>query len=316
MKKFKSVLLFVTLLLIFLLNTEIYKENRTKKLSSFEELSSVDFITYSEKICLTDNENEVFLLLNENSDNYIKSTDFVNYKIRYKSDIYEVSGMISAPADYLAKKYPILIHNRGGNRDYGRENFGIIQAFASRGFIVLASNYRGVDGGTGNDEFGGGDVEDVNTLIDLAENLSFSNGKVYMNGWSRGGMMTFCALRGIDKGIDAATVFAAESNLITSFNEGDNEFKKVLVNLIGGSPRNLEEEYKKRSAIFWVDEIYTPLLIIHGEIDNTVNIRQSEVLYEKMHSIGKTVEMKVLQLAGHDVSYEIINIISEWLLNK
>ena len=91
------------------------------------------------------------------------------YKIRYKSDEEEVVGYIGLPTDYQDIDYPILIDNRGGNGDFGVNSAESVLYFARHGFIVMASQYRGADGGTGFDQFGGEDINDVIKLIDMAE---------------------------------------------------------------------------------------------------------------------------------------------------
>ena len=40
---------------------------------------------------------------------------------------------------------------------------------SKRGFIIFTSQYRNADGGTGTDEFGGKDLNDVIKLIDIVE---------------------------------------------------------------------------------------------------------------------------------------------------
>lgn len=66
--------------------------------------------------------------------------------------------------------YQALIYNRGGNR-----NFGALSEYQAAALcygtnrVVLATQYRGAGGSTGEDEFGGADVNDVLKLIDLCE---------------------------------------------------------------------------------------------------------------------------------------------------
>ena len=312
-KKISFLIIGISIFFIVLGYELICKQQNIDNISTLQNLSDVDYVIKSEEVFSNAFEMELLSLLTNNLENTV-TDNFINYKIRYKSGEYEVTGMISAPIDYLEKDYHILIHNRGGNNEYGKENLGIMQTFASYGFIVLASNYRGIEGGTGKDEFGGGEIEDVTKLVDLAERMSFGNGKIYMHGWSRGGMMTYCAIRGVDTRIDAAVVFAADADIERSYNHRELQFKKALVRAIGGNPKQMPDEYKKRSALFWPNEINTPLLIIHGEKDDRVNVEQSKELYEKMQNLGKHVELKILYDSGHDITPEIINIITQWLL--
>ena len=119
-------------------------------------------------------------------------------KIIYTSDGLKVSGYIAYPKDD-SKKYPCIIWCRGGIGNAGAiDKFtarGIYGQLASWGYCVFASQYRGNDGGEGHDDFGGDDLNDVLNLIPLADEIPQANKDVWgIEGWSRGGMMTYLTL--------------------------------------------------------------------------------------------------------------------------
>ena len=241
-----------------------------------------------------------------------------NYKIMYKSGDCEVAGYISAPADYLEKNYPILIFNRGGYHYSGKVSPGMLCLFADLGFIAIATQHRGIDGGTGKDEFGGADVQDVISLIDIAEQLPFGNGKIYMLGVSRGGLETYCALKeenlaGKDR-ISAAVVLNGVSDLRTYYNVCEQKMKDVLKLYIGGTLEQVPEEYEKRSAVCWPELINIPLLICHGKTDENVSVEQAETMYDVLKEHGKDVEVKLYD-GGHIVTAESHEYLIEWLLS-
>ncbi|MCL2421889.1 MAG: prolyl oligopeptidase family serine peptidase [Defluviitaleaceae bacterium] len=224
----------------------------------------------------------------------------VIYRIRYASDGYEVIGYVAAPDDFLEYEYPILVVNRGGNRTFGMLSPEALINFALRGYIVLASQYRGVAGGTGMEQFGGDDINDVLRLIDISENFMFAQqGGVYMFGASRGGMMTYIASR-MDNRIVAATVWAAISNAFDSFNEREQAMQSVYIDLIGGTPEELPEEFERRSAVFWADEINVPLLIGHGgDADWRVLTHHAINMAEALERYGKPHRLIIYPDAGH-----------------
>ena len=121
-------------------------------------------------------------------------------RITYLSDGLKVKGYIAYPRDNKGKKFPCIIWNRGGY-----ENKGAIDGFTARGmygqianwgYVVFASQYRGNAGGEGKEELGGSDVNDILNLIPLADELTFADKEKWgMEGWSRGGMMTFLTLK-------------------------------------------------------------------------------------------------------------------------
>jgi len=216
----------------------------------------------------------------------------VIYSIRYASDAYQVMGFVAAPGDFMYRSYPILIYNRGGNREFGALTPDYVLWYAMRGYIVLASQYRGILGGTGQEQFGGDDINDVLRLIDISESLHFAQqGGVYMLGVSRGGMMTYIASR-MDDRIRAAAVWAASSNSFESFYEREDAMQMVYIELVGGTPEELPEEFERRSAVMWADEIIVPLLIGHGgEADwrvpthHAINMAEALENYSKQHRL-------------------------------
>jgi acetyl esterase/lipase len=120
-------------------------------------------------------------------------------RIQYSSDGLKVVGFLVRPRANGAAKYPVIVYNRGGFRDIGKiDSWNLIDfyGFASQGFVVLASQYRGNDGGEGRDEVGGADVADVMALMQLARQLPYADAaNVFLYGLSRGGMMSFLALK-------------------------------------------------------------------------------------------------------------------------
>ncbi len=224
------------------------------------------------------------------------------YHIRYRSGEEEIGGYICAPKDYLEKKYPVLIYNRGGHAVDGGLRSVDVQYFARFGFIILATTYRGGGlGSTGKDGFGGEDVNDVIKLIDLAEEFTFTNGKIYMFGWSRGATQTYIVLSRDDR-IDAAVAGAGPTNIAKLYQEGFF-MQGPLNTMIGGTPETHRVEYEARSAVCWPEKINTPLWIAHGTADNTVLVHHSEDLFNAMAALGKEVKLTLFPEMDHDHAF-------------
>ena len=93
---------------------------------------------------------------------------------------------------------------------------------------MLASQYRGNDGGEGRDEFGGEDIHDVLNLIKMAKSLPFiDSSKIVMIGFSRGGMMTYLAIKHGAQ-IKAAAVAGGITDLGQMYNDRDQDMKNVI----------------------------------------------------------------------------------------
>ncbi len=220
------------------------------------------------------------------------------YHIRYQSGEEEIGGYICAPKDYLEKDYPVLIYNHGG-WGAGALRSADVQYYARFGFIVLASAYRGGGlGSTGKDGYSGEDVNDVIKLIDLAEEFAFTNGKMYMFGWSRGGTETYNVLKR-DERLDAAVAGAGPTDMSQNYYEKNSYDQEKLKSLIGGTPETHPEEYEARSAMCWPEKINTPLWIVHGTADDTVLVHHSEDLFKAMNALGKDVKLTLYPDMDH-----------------
>lgn len=240
---------------------------------------------------------------------------YISYRFFYQSDDLKIEAFISAPIDLLGKKKsPCLIYNHGGNREYGAlEN--VETTFYAYQFhtICVATNYRGCGSSQGTDAFGGDDVHDVIHLIDLCQKLDYvDTNQINMLGVSRGGMMTYETLRE-DQRIHKAVVVAGVADCSMSYEER-SDMQPLLQELIGGTPKQLPEEYEKRSAIAWADQINTPLLIFHTTGDDKVSIKQVDKLVEQLKKYQKDYEYVTFDSNVHgDLRKTDVEKIRKWL---
>ena len=221
-------------------------------------------------------------------------------RITYLSDGLKIKGYIAYPKDQ-SKKYPCLIWCRGGAGNKGAiDTFtarGIYGQLASWGYSVFASQYRGNAGSEGNDEVGSNDVNDILNLVPLADELPQANKYIWgIEGWSRGGMMTFLALRS-NQNFKCAVLVGAISNVREYANTNTN-LKTYYKNLIG--KEKLEMELNKRSAINFVKELpKIPYLLIHGAEDGTVSPMQSIKLAYKFNEYDIPHKLVLPQNGDH-----------------
>jgi dipeptidyl aminopeptidase/acylaminoacyl peptidase len=161
--------------------------------------------------------------------------------------------------------------------------------------VVLASQYRGNDGGQGKEELGGEDVNDVLNLIKTAKSLPFINpSKIVMLGYSRGGMMTYLAIKhGAE--IKAAAVVGGGTDMAQTYNEREEGMKRVIRKLVGTD----RTEWEKRSAYYWPEKINVPILILHGEDDLRVNVSQAKKLADKLKEAGRIHKLVVFPGGDH-----------------
>lgn len=241
--------------------------------------------------------------------------DIITYQVLYTVDDCTVSAFISMPKDYETKDYPLVICNRGGNGNFSALNAEAVAIYAQAlHCIIIASNYRETTPGTGFDEFGGKDINDVVFWMDMIPKLEFvTQDSVYMIGESRGGMQTCLALlRDNNHVIKAAACVSGVFDVIDLYNSR-TDMQEMLARRIGGTPEECPEEYQKRSAINFADQFTTPLLIIHSTGDAKVPYAQAEEFVEALKSNEKKVEFITREDSYHSItsSDELVSIFEQ-----
>lgn len=188
------------------------------------------------------------------------------YKFSYVSSGHLVKGFLVHPKK--GKHLPCMIYNRGGSLEFGKVDgsriFRRLAKFASWGYVVIASQYSGNDGGAGEDQMGGKELQDVFALKKILRKHSRADAtRIGMYGSSRGGMMVYLSLAKCTW-IKAAVVVAGLSNLERQ--QGlRKEMKTRYKEIFGGGKNAL----RKRSALHFAHKIFkrAPLLLIHGSAD-------------------------------------------------
>lgn len=249
------------------------------------------------------------------------------YEITYLSDGLKVNGFMMKPKK--EGKYPCIIYNRGGNREFGalttRRMLGILGQIANEGYIIIASQYRGNGGSEGQEEFGGKEVNDIiNLTAVLTEIEGADTDRIGMYGWSRGGMMTYIALTKTDK-IKAAVVGGAVSNSFESIKDRPGMESGVYSELVPDYEANKDAELRKRSAIFWVDKFpkNVPILLLHGNADWRVKPEQTLNLALEFEKHRIPYRLMMFEGGDHgisdkrkEVNEQIISWFDRFLKNK
>lgn len=212
------------------------------------------------------------------------------FRIHYQSDGLMVVGFIVKPKE-ITGKAPLLIFNRGGAENRSLIDIRMLSNFlallASKGFVVMASQYRGNDGGEGQDRWGGEDINDVMNLVEAAKQLDYADtDRKVMLGISRGGLMTYLAIRN-QLDLRAAVVMCGPTDLLDLYEQREESMKEILRRLVG-EPSINSDEYSKRSPIQWADQINVPLFIMHGAEDNFVPVQQVRDFVRKLNELGKS----------------------------
>lgn len=232
--------------------------------------------------------------------------------IRVKSqndDGWEIQGWIMRPPQVIADaNYPMVLQIHGGPHGmYGNSFVHEFQTLAASGYVVVYSNPRGSEGY--GEEFcsstracwGESDMPDVMAIVDHAiEHAPVDPNRLGVTGGSYGGYLTNWIIGHTDR-FAAAITDRCVSDFYSMYGTSDIGFS-FLEYEAGGTPWDDRELYIKYSPITYVENIHTPLLIVHSEQDYRCPIEQSEQMFISLKRLGRTVEFVRFPNENHELS--------------
>jgi dipeptidyl aminopeptidase/acylaminoacyl peptidase len=269
---------------------------------SLVEVKAYSFPSYERAVEATDVEMYADKAAYESA---VGDSKFELLKLRYMSDGLKVVAYVYKPRRVEGRKLPVIIFNRGSGvrGDIAPELVTFFHRLASEGFVILAPMLRQSDGGEGRDELGGADVDDLMSAAALARSLAYADSNnLFMYGESRGGMMTYQAIkRGFP--VNAAAVFGAFTDARELIESHPKQYSPAVLKQVWPDYDERKEEiFKARSALNWAEQLNVPLLIMHGGGDWSVNPEQSLSLAQRLQQLGKVYELIVYAGDNHILS--------------
>lgn len=225
-------------------------------------------------------------------------------------DGWKIHGWLLKPYGFeKGKKYPLVLEVHGGpHMMYGQAFFHELQLLAAKGYVVLYTNPRGsygygqqfVDAVRG--DYGGKDYSDLMDAVDYAlENYSFiDEERLGITGGSYGGFITNWVVGHTDR-FKAAVTQRSISNWLSFY--GVSDIGYFFTKWEHGY--NLLDDPKKLwefSPLKYAENVKTPLLILHGELDYRCPIEQGEQLFITLKHLRKEVEFVRFPHANHELS--------------
>lgn len=221
-----------------------------------------------------------------------------------------LKGALLLPAGYEeGKRYPLIVSVYGGGRRSDRLGyFGLgvgvfnLQFLATRGYAVLLPDAP--------QEMGTPMMDLVKTVlpgVDRVIEIGVADPeRLGVMGHSYGGYSAL-ALIVHTKRFKAALMSAGFGNLLAMYGEmaedGSAYGTSVLEKgqgLMGGAPWEFRERYIENSPIFYLNRIQTPLLIIHGGADRSIDPFLAAEVFVGLRRLGKEVEFAKYKGEGHD----------------
>lgn len=262
---------------------------------------------------------EVYTTKNKKQEQVFKSgykyLDSVNiYGYNYSSpDNLKIRGFLIEPK--TKGKYPVIIFNRGGNREQGAVSIATLTDFlakiAAKGFIVIGSQLRGSGRSEGKDEFGGKDIGDVIKIFDIIDHQGNADPqKIGMLGISRGSMTNFLVLKETDRVKTNITIGG-----IADLNQKDRpEMFELYKELIPDFEKNPQKELDKRSSLMAIPVIKNKQLknfIIHGANDERVNVTNAFLLFDALKSNNFSTRLLIYEDANHGINNNTNDLINQ-----
>jgi dipeptidyl aminopeptidase/acylaminoacyl peptidase len=226
------------------------------------------------------------------------------------ADGWTIEGWLLKPRDFdPAKRWPLVLEIHGGPHGaYGHAFFHEFQVLAGRGYAVLYLNPRGSH--AYGDAFlracvgdwGGKDYQDLMAGVDQVLGLGWvDRDRLYVTGGSYGGFMTNWIVGHSDR-FKAAAAQRSISNNISAFGTSDIGWHFWQFEMGDATPWRDEHKLVERSPLTYVEQVTTPLLLLHAEKDYRCPIEQAEQFFVALKVLGKEAVFVRYQDDSHELT--------------
>jgi len=228
--------------------------------------------------------------------------------IEWHNEGQRVQGWLLYPAGYDASKsYPMIVMVHGGPSAaviprWPSVGFGGAP-LSTLGYFVFMPNPRGSFGQgeafvqANRKDFGYGDLRDTLAGVDAIEKkLPVDDKRLGLTGWSYGGFMSMFAPTQTQR-FRAVVAGAGISNWQSYY--GENLIDQWMIPFFGKSVYEYPAVYAKSSAINYIKQLKTPMLIVVGDRDAECPAPQSFELWHALRAQGVPTSLVVYPNEGH-----------------
>jgi dipeptidyl aminopeptidase/acylaminoacyl peptidase len=216
-------------------------------------------------------------------------------------------GVLYLPPGFRPeRKYPMVVFIHGGPTSSSTLSFSFwAQVMAARGWLVLQPNYRGSDDlglkyqravlydpedGPGKDIVAAIQAVSARGIVDES--------RIAVSGWSYGGIMTAWMISKYHIW-RAAVSGASVDDWVADYGTADDSLADE--DLFHGSPfvGANAAEWRRASAISYVNDVTTPVLILSDVGDNRDSFATSSMYWRALHDNHKDATLRVWPVDGH-----------------
>jgi dipeptidyl aminopeptidase/acylaminoacyl peptidase len=230
-------------------------------------------------------------------------------EVRYtRPDGVQIQGWVMHPPDFDPQKtYPMVVEIHGGpHAMWGNTFWHEFQAIAGQGYVVFFCNPRGSDGyghafrDAIHGCWGECDADDILTGVHgLLQRGYIDADRLAVTGGSYGGFMAAWII-GHDQRFAAAVSQRGVYDLIGFY--GTTDIPRFLEAEFDVAPWEDAEVLWRYSPLAYVEQIKTPLLILHSDLDYRVPVSDGEQLFAALKRLGREVAFVRYPREGHELS--------------
>lgn len=214
--------------------------------------------------------------------------------VRWKSkDNMEIEGVLYVPGNSQeGEKLPLIVTIHGGPPGRFANGFrSVFHIYAGLGYASFGPNIRGSDS-YGDDllcalqgDVGGGEYDDVMTGVDYLISKGIADpDRLGVRGWSWGGILGSWVITQTDR-FKAASLGAMVGSWTADSGPGLSYDLKL--HYIGGAHWINPEEWRRVSSLWFVKNVTTPTLLLHGTEDVVSTPNQAMMFFNALREIGK-----------------------------
>lgn len=216
-----------------------------------------------------------------------------------------VPALLYRPADVSPKTPAVIVIHGGPTWHFSFNWYPFMTYLVSRGWTVLAPNYRGSTG-YGREwqtlnrfDLGGGDADDCAAGAHYLVREGLADPKrVAVTGRSHGGYLTMSCLTRHPTLWAGGSAIVPFLNLFNCHEELREDLKHWDIENMGLPGENYEL-WRERSPYFFLDRVLAPVQIICGENDPRCPASDSILARDKLLELGCQVDFKMYENEGH-----------------
>ena len=225
--------------------------------------------------------------------------DPVEVSFKSYDDLYIQGFLYMPPGHVPGERHPALVNVHGGGTNSYLHGEGLFEQYlASKGYVVLAVNYRGGSGfgrefqDLSVNDWANGQARDAAAAGVFLRTQDYVDGKVGIYGYSYGGITSMAAITRVPGVFDAAVPMAGIYDFGDAYTNADRIGRIFIKTGHSGSPEEQPEIYAVSNTLARIENIDTPLLIMHGELDVRAPYRQFEIAVAELERHGKVFESR------------------------